>query len=102
MRIWVAGAVLIGTPIFVETLMDITTGSHHMLAICGLDSSFRLYWCCLELWCRSSVVGWARKTESSSWNTCSKHWLRASKGIRVLVPPHSRNEIIEKDINNEI
>jgi hypothetical protein len=30
MRIWLAGAVLIGTPIFVETLMDVTTGSHHM------------------------------------------------------------------------
>lgn len=30
MRIWLAGAVLIGTPIFVETVMDITTGSHHM------------------------------------------------------------------------
>lgn len=30
MRIWLAGAVLIGTPIFVETLMDISTGSHHM------------------------------------------------------------------------
>ncbi len=30
MRIWLAGAVLIGTPIFVETVMDITTGSHHV------------------------------------------------------------------------
>ncbi len=30
MRVWLAGAVLIGTPIFVETVMDITTGSHHM------------------------------------------------------------------------
>ena len=30
MRIWLAGAVLIGTPIFVKTLTDITTGSHHM------------------------------------------------------------------------
>lgn len=30
MRIWLAGAVLIGTPIFVGTVMDVTTGSHHM------------------------------------------------------------------------
>lgn len=30
MRIWLGMAVLIGTPIFVETVMDITTGSHHM------------------------------------------------------------------------
>jgi hypothetical protein len=30
MRIWLAGAVVIGTPIFVETAMDITRGSHHM------------------------------------------------------------------------
>jgi hypothetical protein len=30
MRVWLAGAVLIGTPIFVETVIDITTGSHHM------------------------------------------------------------------------
>ena len=30
MRIWLAGAVLIGTPIFLETLMDISTGSDHM------------------------------------------------------------------------
>jgi hypothetical protein len=30
MRIWLAGAVLIGTPIFVETAMDVVTGSHHM------------------------------------------------------------------------
>ena len=30
MWVWLAGAVLIGTPIFVETVMDITTGSHHM------------------------------------------------------------------------
>jgi hypothetical protein len=29
MRVWLAAAVLIGTPIFVETVMDITTGSHH-------------------------------------------------------------------------
>ena len=30
MRIWLAGAVLIGIPIFLETLVDIITGSHHM------------------------------------------------------------------------
>ena len=30
MRVWLAGAVLIGTPIFVETVMDVATGSHHM------------------------------------------------------------------------
>jgi hypothetical protein len=30
MRIWLAGVVLIGTPIFVETVMDVTTGSHHV------------------------------------------------------------------------
>jgi len=30
MRIWLGMAVLIGTPIFVETVLDITTGSHHM------------------------------------------------------------------------
>ena len=30
MRAWLAGAVLIGTPIFVGTVMDITTGSRHM------------------------------------------------------------------------
>ena len=30
MRIWLAGAVLIGIPIFVRTALDITTGSHHM------------------------------------------------------------------------
>jgi hypothetical protein len=30
MRAWLAGAVLIGTPIFVETVLDIATGSHHM------------------------------------------------------------------------
>jgi|HubBroStandDraft_4_1064222.scaffolds.fasta_scaffold380832_2 hypothetical protein len=30
MRVWLAVAVLIGMPIFVETVMEITTGSHHM------------------------------------------------------------------------
>jgi hypothetical protein len=30
MRTWLAGAALIGTPIFVETLMDVATGSHHV------------------------------------------------------------------------
>lgn len=28
MRIWLAGAVLIGTPIFLATLADLTTGRH--------------------------------------------------------------------------
>lgn len=30
MRIWLIGAVLIGTPIFVGTVIDMITGSHHM------------------------------------------------------------------------
>ena len=30
MRIWLAGAVLIGAPIFVGTLIDMITGSHYM------------------------------------------------------------------------
>lgn len=30
MWVWLAGVAAIGTPIFVETVMDITTGSHHM------------------------------------------------------------------------
>jgi len=30
MKVWLAGAVLIGTPIFVLTLIDLTKGSHHM------------------------------------------------------------------------
>lgn len=29
MRIWVAGAVLVGVPIFVGTVIDMTTGSHY-------------------------------------------------------------------------
>jgi hypothetical protein len=31
MRIWLAGAALVGIPIFVGTLVDVTTGSHHMI-----------------------------------------------------------------------
>jgi hypothetical protein len=30
MRIWLTGAVLIGTPIFVGTVIDMITGSHHL------------------------------------------------------------------------
>jgi hypothetical protein len=30
MRIWLAFAVLVGTPIFVGTVIDIVTGSHYM------------------------------------------------------------------------
>jgi hypothetical protein len=30
MRIWLSGAVLIGAPIFLGTLIDMTTGSHYM------------------------------------------------------------------------
>jgi hypothetical protein len=30
MRIWLTGAVLIGTPIFVGTVIDVITGSHHL------------------------------------------------------------------------
>jgi hypothetical protein len=31
MRIWLAGAALVGIPIFVGTLVDVTRGSHHMI-----------------------------------------------------------------------
>jgi hypothetical protein len=30
MRIWLTFAVLVGTPVFVETMMDIMAGSHNM------------------------------------------------------------------------
>ena len=30
MRIWLTGAVLLGTPLFFSTMMDLIKGSHHM------------------------------------------------------------------------
>src|ERR1700761_3203867 len=30
MRVWLSGAALIGTPIFIMTVLDVFTGSHHM------------------------------------------------------------------------
>jgi hypothetical protein len=30
MRVWLAGAVLIGTPLFILTIVDMSTGTHHL------------------------------------------------------------------------